>query len=224
MGKLWVITKKIFSVSLVFNVLLTICIATSILVSYYWTYHNWRPFGPYLLSGNLFWIAIAAAIINIFPSAALGRSLHTGRILFHHYFYGFIVLVCAAVYVVLFSPVPLFTLFFVFNESIQANIGRFFILGGLALVLDDLPDVSKHLESALNGLKAKVGQHGRFVSVIQLFCGAVSFYMFAAVIVWMYFTPNWITLANSICAGTLFITGITSIIFVKRKVWLKIKP
>jgi hypothetical protein len=119
------------------------------------------------LSGNLFWIAIIAAVLNLFPSAALGRSLHTGRFLFHHYFYGFIVLLCAAVYVVLFSPVSLINLFFVFEEGVAVNIGRFFILCGVTLVLDDLPDFSKHVESTLNSLKIKVGQSGRFVSVVH---------------------------------------------------------
>jgi hypothetical protein len=219
----WVITKKIFSLSLVFNALLTICFATSILANFYRYTNGWQPFAPYLFSGNLFWIAILAAVINIFPSAALGRSLHTGRILFHHYFYGFLVLLCAVVYVILFSPVPLLTLFFVFDESLSVNIGRFFILCGLALVLDDLPDVSQRVESALNHLKLKVGQQGRFVSAVHFFCGVVSLYIFAAVALAMYYTPQWVTLSNSICAVTLFITGVTSFIFVRRHVWQRIK-
>ncbi len=224
MRQSWVIAKKFFSISLVFNALLTITFATTVLANYYWILHNYQPFSPYLFSGNLFWVAIAAAVINIFPSAALGRSLHTGRILFHHYLYGFIVLLCAVVYVVLFSDASLLTLFFVFNEDITVNIGRFFILGGLALVLDDLPDVSKRVESALNHIKSRVGQNGRLLSVVHFFCGAVSMYIFAAVVVWMYFNPLWVTLANSICAGTIFITGVTSFIFVRRQVWQKIKP
>jgi hypothetical protein len=131
MGKLWVIIKKIFSVSLVFNALLTIGCVSGILAGFYWYYNNWHPFSPYLISGNLFWLAIAAAIINIFPSAGLGRSLHTGRFLFHHYFYGFTVLVCAVVYIVFFTPISLLTIFLVNDTSIQVNVGRFFILGGL---------------------------------------------------------------------------------------------
>ena len=222
MGRLWVICKKIFSVSLVFNSLLTVTFATNILSNFYWHFKGWQPFSPYLISGNLLWIAVAAAVINIFPSASIGRSLHTGRFLFHHYFYGFMVLVCAIVYVILFSPVGLFELFFVFDERVTVNVGRFFMLGGLALLLDDLPDVSTYAESALNRLKFKVGELNKLISVLHIICGSVSIYVFTAIVLAMYNVPQWITLANALCAGTTFVTGVTSLIFVKRGIWQKI--
>jgi hypothetical protein len=217
-----VLAKKIFSVSLVFNALLTIGCTTGILAGCYWYYHDWQPFSPFLVSGVLFWVAIAAAIINIFPSAGIGRALHTGRFLFHHYLYGLLVLVCAAFYVVLFTPVSLLTLFLVDNTSVAVNLGRFFVLGGFTLLLDDLPDVHTRVESSLNWFKAKVLQAGRFVSVVQFVCGVVSLYIFVAVTVGMYYIPQWVTLANFILIGTLFITSVTSFIFVKKRVWLRI--
>jgi len=222
MRRCWVICKKIFSVSLVFNALLTIGCISGILAGFYWYYHDWHPFLPYLISGNLFWVAIAASIINIFPSAGLGRSLHTGRFLFHHYFYGFIVLVCAVVYIIFFTPISLLTIFLVNDTSVQVNMGRFFILGGLTLVLDDLPDVHIKIDSGLNWLKGKVGQGARFVSVVQLVAGAVSLYVFASVTLSVYTTPEYVTVANLMLIGTLFITSITSFIFVRRQVWQKI--
>jgi hypothetical protein len=222
MGRLWVICKKIFSVSLVFNALLTISFSINVLANFYFFFTDWQPYSPYLINGNLFWIAVLAAVINIFPSASLGRSLHTGRFLFHHYLYGFIVMLCALVYVVLFSPVGVFELFFVFDERVEVNIGRFFVLGGLALLLDDLPDVSTCIESALNRLKFKVGELNKLVSIFHIIFGAVSMYVFAAIAVAMYYIPQWVTLANILCAGTTFITGITSFIFVKFGIWKKI--
>jgi hypothetical protein len=175
-----------------------------------------------LINANLFWIAIVAAIINIFPSASLGRSLHTGRFLFHHYLYGFIVLACALAYVILFSPVGLFDLFFIFDQRVEVNIGRFFILGGLALVLDDLPDVSTRVESALNRLKFKVGEINKVVSILHIVCGTVSLYIFAAIVFAMAISPQDVTLSNILATGTIFITGVTSFIFVKRGIWKKI--
>ena len=222
MGRIWVISKKIFSVSLVFNALLTIAFAANILSTFYWQFAGWQPFSPYLINANLFWIAIVAAIINIFPSASLGRSLHTGRFLFHHYLYGFIVLVCALAYVILFSPVGLFDLFFIFDQRVEVNIGRFFILGGLALVLDDLPDVSTRVESALNRLKFKVGEINKVVSILHIVCGTVSLYIFAAIVFAMAISPQDVTLSNILATGTIFITGVTSFIFVKRGIWKKI--
>jgi hypothetical protein len=222
MRRCWVIGKKIFSVSLVFNALLTIGCISGILAGFYWYYHDWHPFLPYLISGNLFWVAIAAAIINIFPSAGLGRSLHTGRFLFHHYFYGFMVMVCAVVYITFITPISLLTIFLVNDTSVQVNVGRFFILGGLTLVLDYLPDVHTKFDSGLNWLKCKVGQGARFVSVVQLVAGAVSLYVSASVTLSVYATPEYVTVANLLLIGTLFITSITSFIFVRRHVWQKI--
>ena len=222
MRRCWVICKKIFSVSLVFNALLTIGCTSGILAGFYWYYHDWHPFLPYLISGNLFWVAIAAAIINIFPSAGLGRSLHTGRFLFHHYFYGFMVLVCAVIYIVFITPISLLAIFLVNDTSVQVNVGRFFILGGLTLVLDDLPDVHTKLDSGLNWLKYKVGQGARLVSAVQLVAGAVSLYVSASVTLSVYATPEYVTVANILLISTLFITSITSFIFVRRRVWQKI--
>jgi len=221
-GKVWVICKKVFSVSLVFNALLTIACLVSILSGYYWYYHDWEPFTPFLISGHLLWFTITAAVVNIFPSASLGRSLHTGRFLFHHYIYGFIALAAAIAYVVFFVPVPFWVLFFVDNTTVQVNLGRFFILGGAALVIDDLTDVSAHLEKGLNSLKFHVGQQGKFVSVLQLICGAISVYIFGAITLSMVLRPEWFTVANVLVDCSVFFTAVTSLVFVRRRVWLKI--
>ena len=131
--------RKIFSVTLIFNALLTISCAVGILAGFYRSYPHWKPFSPYLADGNIYWLAIAAAVLNIFPSAYVGK-VHTGRLWFHHYVYGFFVLLASAVWVVFFTPVSLLNLFFVSTTNISVNVGRFFFIGGLTLVLDDLPD------------------------------------------------------------------------------------
>ena len=222
MGQCWVICKKIFSVSLVFNALVSISCAAGILAGFYWRYHDWHPFAPYLVSASVFLVLIVAAIVNIFPSAGLGRSLHTGRLFFHHYFYGFLVLFFSAVYVTVFTPVSLISIFFINNTNVSVNVGRVFLLGGSALVLDDLPDVHGKIESSLNWLKAKAGQGGKFLSIVQLITGTVTFYLFIAISLSMAQDPQYITVANLIVLGSVFITSVASFIFVRRRVWLKI--
>jgi hypothetical protein len=219
MGRVWVLTKKTFSLTLVFNSLMTIACAVGILAGFYWIFPNWRPFSPYLVDGNFFWFIIVAAIINIFPSANLGRTLKTGRFLFHHYFYGFLVLVFTCVYVFVFSPVSILSIFFVNDTSVAVNVGRFFLLGGLTLVLDDLPDVSRRVESGLNCLKSGVYRARNIISAVQVVMGAFSLYLCVAVIVYLSQNPQWITVANVMLVGTVFITSVTSFVFVKRRVW-----
>ena len=125
-GSVWVILKKIFSLALIFNALITLAVVAGILFGFYKSYPYWHPFAPYLLDGNLFWLAMAAAVINIFPSACIGRALHTGRFLFHHYVYGFLVLLSSSAFVVLFTSVSLISLFLITSSNLAVNVGRFF--------------------------------------------------------------------------------------------------
>jgi hypothetical protein len=218
----WVICKKIFSVALVFNALVSIGCAVGILSGFYWRYHDWHPFSPYLVSAGLFWMLIVAAVINIFPSAGLGRSLHTGRLFFHHYFYGFLVLIFSSIYIILFTPANILSIFVVNSTRIDVNAGRVLLLGGFALVLDDLPDVHGKIDASLNWLKNKAGQWGKVISAVHIVTGALSFYIFVAVSLALFYDPASVTLANLIVAVSSFITGVTSLIFVKRSVWIKL--
>ena len=222
-GSVRVILKKTFSLALIFNALITLAVVAGILFGFYKSYPYWHPFAPYLLDGNLFWLAMAAAVINIFPSACIGRALHTGRFLFHHYVYGFLVLLSSSLFVVLFTSVSLISLFLITSSNLAVNVGRFFILGGLTLLLDDLPDVSERIESSLNWVKSKACQVRRVLHALQLLTGAASLYLLVSVSITTIQNPER-AFPNSFLIGTLLVTTITSFACVKRKAWLKITP
>ena len=215
------LAKKVFSLTLILNALLTISILAGILygVNFQW----WKPWFPEVLSGNLFIVGVVAALINIFPSASIGRKLHTGRILFHHYVYGFFVLFLSSIYVIAFTSVSLFTLFLVNSASVAVNTGRFFLLTGFTLVLDDLPDVSKRVESTLNRIKSGACRIRPVFHWLQIITGAVTFYLFAAILTFQALHPS-TNLANYFTMGTLLVTSLTSFASAKRKDWLKIAP
>ncbi|MCW3999850.1 MAG: hypothetical protein NWE93_06395 [Candidatus Bathyarchaeota archaeon] len=221
MGRAWILCKKLFSITLVFNALVTIACCIGVLAGYYYFYRGWQPYAPFLANGNLIWVAIIAAAINVFPSALVGRKLHTGRFLFHHYFYGILVMACAVAFVVFFTSESLLTIFLVNSTDVAVNVGRFFLLAGLALLLDDLPDANKRLEAGLNWLKAKVLRAEKTIVAAQLISGAVSLYLCVAVLLAGIAFPAEFTVANCLLIGTVFVTGITSFIFVKQKVWHK---
>jgi hypothetical protein len=216
-------TKKLFSLTLILNALITIATVSGILYGFYHSYPFfwWKPYAPYLVSGNFFLIAAVAALINIFPSASIGRALHTGRFLFHHYVYGFFVLLTSSIYVLAFTSVSLIMLFLVNTGSLAVNTGRFFVLTGLTLVLDDLPDVSKRVESTLNKLKSQVYRVRKVVNVLQLVTGAITFYIFLAIAIFCSLHPS-TNIANFVTMGTLLVTSITSFACVKRKAWFRI--
>jgi hypothetical protein len=215
--------KKIFSLTLILNSFITIAAIAGILYGFYYAWPGWKPYTPWLISGNLFLLAAIAALINIFPSASIGRCLHTGRLWFHHYVYGFFVLIFSAIYVVAFTSVSLVTLFLVNTGSIAINAGRFFVLTGATLFLDDLPDVSKRVESALNKVKSQAYRVRKAFHVLQLITGIVTLYIFLAILSFSIYHLE-VNIANFVTMGTLLVTSFTSFACVKRKAWIKITP
>lgn len=217
------IAKKTFSLALIFNALMTLACVAGILLGFYRSMPYWQPYAPYFLDGNLFWLVLAAALINIFPSASIGRALHTGRFLFHHYVYGFFVMFSSSVFVVGFTSVSLFSIFLVDNHSVTVNASRVFLLGGLTLLLDDLPDVSKKVESGLNWIKTKAYHARKALHTLQIVTGIASLYAAISVVL-ATIQDSTRVLPDSFFVGTLIVTSITSFACVKRKAWLKITP
>jgi hypothetical protein len=213
--------KKILSVTLIFNALLTITCAAGLLWGFY--VEHWALYEPFLLNGNLFWLVIAAAIINIFPAAYMGK-VHTGRLWFHHYVYGFVVLSLSLIWIVLFTSVSLITVFFINTTNLSINIGRFFFLGGLALILDDLPDVHSVTFHSLRWLKSKACQIREILHFTQLIMGFIALSFFVIVSLSISQKPQWITPANFIQIGTLLVTAFTCFGSVKMKVWQNLDP
>ena len=114
-------------------------------------------------------------------------------------------------------------LFLLNSASIAINTGRFFVLTGTTLLLDDLPDVSKRVEATLNKIKSKAYQARKVIYASQLVTGLVTFYVFLAIATSALFQHHAFTVSNFLTMGTLLITSITALAFVKRKAWLKIK-
>jgi hypothetical protein len=213
--------RKMFSVALLFNSVLTVTCAIGLLYGFYWL--HWTIYGPYLINGNLFWLAIAAAILNAFPAASVGK-VHTGRLWFHHYVYGFFVMFLSSAWIIFFTSFSILTMFFVNTSNLAFNAGRFFFLGGLTLVLDDLPDVHTVAFKSLRWLKSKAHEARQILQVAQLTLGIATLYLLVTVSLSIVAKPQWITVANFVQMGTLFITALTCLASVKTKIWHKIDP
>jgi hypothetical protein len=214
--------KKVFSMALIFNSLLSISCALGILSGFYSACALWKPFAPFLADGNLFWLIVAGAVINIFPAAFIGR-VHTGRLWFHHYVYGSIVFFASIVWIILFTSASLLTVFFNYTTDVSVNIGRFFLLGGLALLIDDLPDVHKLTSQSLSWMKSKAYHARKMLYFLQFFTGFIALYFSIAIGLFLIKNPESVSPANFILFGTIMITSLTSFIGVKRSIWLSLK-
>jgi hypothetical protein len=206
---------------LIFNALMSIVFAMQLLAGYYTA--NWKLYTPYLLDGSLFWAVILASIINLFPAADIGR-VKTGRLWFHHYIYGFAVSISSTGLALMLTPISIISLLIANNTDVTVNTARFFIVGGMTLVVDDLPDVSKRIKSAISFVKSEVYKRRRIMHLVQCLAGFASFYFFVAVSLYVVSNPEWATLANFILIGTLVVTSLTSFMSVKRKTWLNMMP
>lgn len=211
--------KKLLSLAMIFNSLLSIVYAVGLLAGYY-TY-GWTLYAPYLIDGALFWPLILASIMNIFPSATLGK-VKTGRLWFHHYVYGFLVSMFAIAFLILVSPTSLISVFTANTTNISVNVGRFFVLGGLTLILDDLLDVPCGLKRALYFLKSKAYQGRKIMHLIQYTMSCISIYLFMAVVFHIAHNPQSATVANLILSATLLATSLISFGIAKAKMWLQI--
>ena len=211
--------RKLFSIALVFNCLLTIMYAIGLLTGFY--FDGWIIYKPYLLDGSFLWIVVILAILNLYPSMKIGR-IRTGRFLFHHYVYGFMVVFIAGLFLILFTSATLIGLFVENTTDIAINVGRFFVLGGLALILDDFGDISKITKTILDFLKHKAHIKSNLIHNIHLVFGFASVYVFVALGAWILVTPEGATTANIIFLGTLIITSLTAFWGTLQKMWLKL--
>jgi hypothetical protein len=108
-----------------------------------------------------------------------------------------------------FTSVSLIGLFTANTTSVTANFGRFFALGGLALVLDDFTDISKRLRSMLSLTKSKIYQKRKIIHIIQGLMGLLSLYVSLCIGAWVLKNPVETNAAYFVLVGTLLVTSLT---------------
>jgi hypothetical protein len=211
---------RIFGQALIFNSLLTIAYGTSIYFLLNQFFPNGQPFYPYLLYGHVFWLLIIVGLLNIVPCALLSCSFNTGRFLFHHYVYGFIVIIAAYAYLALIPSNA--ALFWVYDTRVSVNIGRVFFLVGAAMVIDDLPDVHPKIDSLIRWVKPKAACSARPLSVMHFVAGAICLYIVVVLSVGLWLNPSWATTTVYILIGNLVISCLISFIALSANAWFRL--
>jgi hypothetical protein len=218
MATVFAYVKKICSLALTFNSLLSIVSVLGVLEGFYSARYYWKPYPPYLINGSFFWFAVLAAMFNIYLVVKIGR-VKTGRLWFHHYVYGFVIFVLACTLLLLFGSISFFGIFVGNGYSLAVNAGRFFVLGGLTLFIDDFADVSKRLTFVLRLVGSKIYRVRGAIRVVQGVLGFMSFYIFLCVIFSTSLLQGSNSMGNLVLAGTLLVTSLTSLGSVCMKMW-----
>jgi hypothetical protein len=208
--------KKICSVALTFNSLLTVVSVLGVLEGFYSARYHWKPYPPYLINGSFFWFAVLAAMLNIYFAVRMGK-VKTGRLWFHHYVYGFVLFVLACALLLLFGSISFFGIFVGNGYSFGVNVGRFFVLGGLTLFIDDFADVSKRLTFVLRLVRSKVYRIRGPIRIVQVVLGLMSLYIFLCVIFSTSLRQGSNSTGNFVLAGTLLVTSLASLESVYKK-------
>ena len=210
--------KKICSLALTFNSLLSIVSVLGVLEGFYSARYHWKPYPPYLIDGSFLWFAVLAAMCNIYFAVRIGR-VKTGRLWFHHYVYGFVLFVLACSLLLLFGSISFFGIFVGNGYSSAVNAGRFFALGALTLFIDDFADVSKRLTFFLRLVRSKIYRVRGAIRVVQCALGLISFYIFLCVSLSTSLLQGSNQMGNFVLAGTLLVTSLTSLESSYKKIW-----
>jgi len=104
------IGRKILGLSLIFISLISLYSAINNLAGFYRSRPWWSPYSPYIIDGSILWVLVPVSLLNIAPARSIGRA-KVGRIVFHHYVYGFLTVISATFPVIIFTPASLLDLF-----------------------------------------------------------------------------------------------------------------
>ncbi|RLI33890.1 hypothetical protein DRO56_00625 [Candidatus Bathyarchaeota archaeon] len=200
--------KKILSLAVSFNSLMAAASAGRNLLDFYLCGGGWRPYSPYLLDGNLLWAAVLSSLVNIRSSVKIGK-VRIKRILFHHYVWGFIVLIISSLLLLWhysLSPLQLFTEVY-FTGDYRIFVFAFLIMGGITLILDDLQDI-RPLNGLLTRLSINPKNHVRALRVAKYLFHTLSIYISLSILLWLLdhpwrLDPSWV-----VYIGSLFINGL----------------
>jgi hypothetical protein len=224
--------RKILSLALIFNSLLCLISLAEVLAACYATGYSWDPYSPYLIDGSLFWFAVLTVILNIVPAKSIGR-VHVRRLLFHHYVYGFVVMIFGSVLLfsfsmpgsILASSGLLSTTERIGYQSITFYTYLFLLYGGLTLFLDDFADISLKTRRILDGVRERVFRSGGTIRSIHFLSSLITLYLSISVFLWFIERQHWIAqwpiwfLAHVFFISSLLVNSFWGLNVVMKRLW-----
>jgi len=230
------LAKKILSLALTFNSIISIISVGNILGGSYTIGPLGRPYSPYSpynLHGSLFGIVILTAFLNIIPSRMIGK-VHIDRFLFHHYFYGFLAMISSISLIASLWPGSLTSVLTPTSTSASLSFqglvfytDLFFLYGGLTLFLDDLPDVSLRLNKVLSRLKGRAQKSSKTLQFVHLCGSLITIYVSLALFAWFIEGYRWLKdlpmwfWSHAITVLSLLINGSWGLKVTKKKIWFQ---
>ncbi len=211
---------KILGLGLIFGILLGFVCVGGLLRGVY--IDGWRAYWPFLVDGNMLWMGVLCGLLCMYPAVIIGR-VHLRRLWFHHYIYGAALFFGAILGLAVFGRVMPWELLTLNSPDLGISAGRFFVVGGLALVVDDLADVSVQIRHGLVWLKGVAFRARRVLDVLQLVFACGCLYVAFAVGTWLtVFGGLWMP-ANVILVSDFLVVGLMGFVVWAKRFWVKFK-
>jgi len=220
--------KKVLSLALIFNFVVSLVSSLSILCGQYLGTFRKDLYKPYLVDSSLFWFIALTSTLNIVPARMLGK-VNIRRILFHHYVYGFLSLLIYIVLWMLFSllHIPNLTVFPHYEFQSYQSFTTLFLYWGITLIIDDAPDISPRILHILNRIRREICKVNRLIMKVHLVSSFVSIYIATSIFLW-HFENDFLMGNYSLLDFTyillivnLFITALYGLKIARRGTWLK---
>jgi hypothetical protein len=213
------IGKKTLFISFIFVSLLLIFYSAGILNGIY--VNNWQVYKPYLASGSLFWVLIFGAVFSILLNINLGQIKISRNIGLLSFASGILLACISAVFLSTTMHLSIFEIFTKSTTDLTINLGRFFLLSGIALFLMETPFIFRIAGLGSEPLIPKGNFAFKILFGLQFMKGIFFLYMFGAIGLSIGANPSSNTLANLILCYALLIEGIISLGATFFKAWLK---
>ncbi|MBS7634171.1 hypothetical protein KEJ34_01540 [Candidatus Bathyarchaeota archaeon] len=170
------------------------------------------------VSKLLFVFVALTSVLNLSPAKTLGK-IEIRRLLFHHYVYGFMLILLYFTSAMLLS---------IMQPWVWEGQGYLILLlyWGAALVIDDIYDVSPRIAVLLDAFARRAHRLGSLILIVHAISSLVSIYVAFRVLVWhlentfLLGINSFLSFARIFLMANLFITAFYGLEIVKSRAWL----
>lgn len=174
----------------------------------------------YLVNKILFVFVALTSVLNLAPAKTLGK-IEIRRLFFHHYVYGFMLILLYFTSAMLLSTMQLW----VWDGQTYIIL---LLYWGSALVIDDICDISPRITVLLNAVARRVYRLGSLILTVHAISSLVSVYIAFGVLVWhlenafLLGINSFLSFAYIFFMANLFVTAFYGLKIVKSRTWLAV--
>ena len=225
--------RKIVCLCVIFNSILTILFSGDLLYALYIRRLKWHAGPLHILNYSSLLLIMVGSFLNIVTAKIIG-NVNLRRVRFHHYFYGFLMMIVSLALIMMLAPAYLSILLMpILLPSVYSltpiPISMAFLLtyGGITLVIDDIQDLSMRIRRSLNLLWRRALKFKSKLEALHLCSCISSAYMLLSMLLRFFIDKLCLIetvipkVSIKIFILNLFVTSLWGLEIIKRRFWLR---